>query len=318
MNGSRRFSDRIAMVLARAAVVLACLGIGAGAARAELLYVSLSDSTIVTYDVSLPDQAAVLNSRTVFANSTGLSAPEEMVFDAAGNLYTANRNGNSITRITPAGVKSTFASGTASLINKPIGLAIDRTGNLYVANENGGTITKLTPEGTASTFGTGLSLPYGLAADAAGSIYVSNRGNSTIVRFTSLGVSSTFASTNLNDPRGLAFNAAGDLFAANVASQTIGRFTPAGVGSTFPTLSGSPGPNDVAFDSLGNIYVAGNGNRTVQKYDSAGVFQFSWSVGGPRAQFLAVEPVPEPSTWVLAVLGGGLLAWRARSRQRRA
>ena len=61
---------------------LAALVAWAMPARAELLYVSLSDSTIVTYNVSLSGSTEVRNSRTTFASGSPLNAPEEMVFDA--------------------------------------------------------------------------------------------------------------------------------------------------------------------------------------------------------------------------------------------
>lgn len=290
---------------------------GVGRLQAALLYVSMSDSTIVTYDVSLGDSTAVQSSRTVFASGSPLNAPEEMVFDSNGNLYTTNRNGNTITKITPAGVKSTFASGAGSLLNKPIGLAIDLSGNLYVANENGASITKLTPAGVASTFATSVA-SYGLTSDAAGNIYAAP--NNTIVKFTPQGVSSTFASTYLSTPRGMTFDSLGNLVVANFGDHTITRFTSAGVGSTFVNTGGI-GPNDVAFDSLGNLYVAGNGNRSVRKYNAAGVFQFSWSTGGPRSQHLLMEPSPPsavPETGQVAasvmVLAGFGVYWLARRR----
>jgi sugar lactone lactonase YvrE len=297
--------------LAHAALLIgSCLGFNSGTARAELLYVSMSDSTIVTYNVSLGDATAVQGTRTTFASGSPLNAPEEMVFDAAGNLYTTNRNGNTVTKITPAGVMSTFASGTASLLNKPIGLAIDPSGNLYVANENGPSITKLTPAGAASTFASVGS--YGLASDAAGNVYAAP-GN-TIVKYTPQGVSSTFANTNLNGPRGMTFDASGNLFVANFGNHIIAQFTTAGTGSAFVN-TGGVGPNDVAFDSLGNLYVAANGTRAIHKYNATGVFQFSWSTGGPRTQHLAFVPVPEPSTYGLAAVGAaGLLALHGSRR----
>jgi len=285
-----------------ALLIVLGLGFEPEAAHAELLYVSMSDSTIVTYDVSGADAAAVSSTRTTFASGSPLSAPEEMVFDSVGNLYTTNRNGNTVTKITPAGVKSTFASGTASLLNKPIGLTIDPSGNLYVANENGATITKLTPAGVASTFATSVN-SYGLTSDAAGNVYAAP-GN-TIVKFTPQGISSTFASTNLSTPRGMTFDRTGNLFVANFGDHSIAQFTTAGNGSVFAN-TGGVGPNDVAFDSLGNLYVAANGTRAIHKYNASGVFQFSWSTGGPRSQHLLMEPVavPEPSTWAMAA--GGL------------
>ena len=304
----RFFSHSVFGVMAMATV----LGFASTAARANLIYVSMSDSTIVTYDVSLATASAIQASRTTFASGSPLNAPEEMVFDSAGNLFTTNRNGNTVSKIASNGSITTFASGTGSLLNKPIGLAIDASDNLYVANENGSSITKLTKAGVASTFASSIST-YGLAADAAGNIYAAS-GGSSIVKFTPAGASSTFSSTNLSTPRGMTFDASGNLFVSNFGNHTIAKFTSDGTGSTFLTTIGLPGPNDVAFDAVGNLYVACNGNRTIQKYNSAGEFQFSWSTGGPRTQHLLMQPGAVPAPGAIALLGmAGLVGRRRRS-----
>ncbi len=46
--------------------------------------------------------------RNTFAS--GLSYPQGLAFDSAGNLFEADRSGN-IYKFTPGGVRSTFASG---------------------------------------------------------------------------------------------------------------------------------------------------------------------------------------------------------------
>ena len=83
-----------------------------------------------------------------------------MAFDTAGNLYAANYVNNTISKITPAGVVSTFAS---TGLNGPEGLAFDAVGNLYAVNNGNNTIERFTPGGTPSTFATGLSGPAFLA-----------------------------------------------------------------------------------------------------------------------------------------------------------
>ena len=72
---------------------------------------------------------------TTFA-TTGLSNPGALAFDAAGNLYVANYNSNTIEKFTPGGVGSVFAS---TLLNGAASLAFDAAGNLYASN------TKTTP-----------------------------------------------------------------------------------------------------------------------------------------------------------------------------
>ena len=67
-----------------------------------------------------------------------------------------------MSKVTPAGVVSTFASG----FDDPDGLAFDAAGNLYVANAGNDTVSKVTPAGTVSTFASGFNDPDGLAFDA--------------------------------------------------------------------------------------------------------------------------------------------------------
>ena len=79
---------------------------------------------------------------------SGLSDPDGLAFDSAGNLFVAEFgeiNGGPgtgrIYKFTPDGVRTTFASG----LFEPQGLAFDRAGNLFVAA--GGTVSKFTPTG---------------------------------------------------------------------------------------------------------------------------------------------------------------------------
>jgi hypothetical protein len=291
------------------AAMTAALGFGSAAAEAGLLFVSLSDSTIVSYDVSLGSAADVKGSRKVFASGSPLNAPEEMVFDSTGNMYTTNRNGNTVTKISTNGTKTTFASGTGSLLNKPIGLAIDPSDNLYVWNENGRSITKITQAGAASTFASNIG-SYGITADAAGNIYAVS--GSVIQKINQSGSVTTFATTNVGSPRGLRFDAAGNLFLANFQG-TVSKFTADGTESQFVSLGGS-GPNDVAFDALGNMYVAANGSREVWKYNAAGVFQFKWDMSGSRSQHLLMQGDLVPTPGAIALLGAaGLMGRRRRA-----
>ena len=109
----------------------------------------------------------------------------------AGNLYVADAFGQTVSKVTPAKVVSTFATG----FGDPAGLAFDTDGNLYVANFGYGTVSKVTPAGVVSTFASGFSNPFALASDAAGNLYVTKPSGSGIVdEVTPAGVVSTFAS----------------------------------------------------------------------------------------------------------------------------
>jgi len=139
-------------------------------------------------------------------------APEGIAIDSADNLYVADTNNNTIRKITPVRVVTTFAgstegragtadgTGAAARFFHPEGVAIDRAGNLYVADRLNYTIRKITPAGVVTTLagstagragsadGTGaaarFNTPLGLATDSAGNVYVADHYNSAIRKIT--------------------------------------------------------------------------------------------------------------------------------------
>ncbi|MBI1321601.1 PEP-CTERM sorting domain-containing protein [bacterium] len=315
-------------LIVRLALAWAIIGPGLGvrASAADFMYVSLDNSTIVRYDVSLATGTDIQNSANVFVPSgRGLNFPIGLAFDKAGNLYAANSNGDTITRYDTSGNQiGTDFVPTGQGLNSPRGLAFDTVGNLYVSNGFGNTITRYDTSGNriGTDFvptGQGLSSPAGLAFDAAGNLYASNIGNNTITRYDSSGnrIGTDFVATGegLNGPYGIAFDTSGNLYAANHLGNTITRYDSSGnrIGTDFvPTGQGLVNPVGLAFDKSGNLYAANLNNNTISKYNSAGVFQFSWSTPvSPR--FLAF--VPEPSTYVLGGLATALMAVIARRRR---
>jgi sugar lactone lactonase YvrE len=106
-----------------------------------------------------------------------------------GNVYVASGVSNTIRKITPAGVVTTFAgsatdgetdgTGTAATFGIPTGVAVDNNGNLYVS-ELGNHIRKITPSGVVTTFaGSTSGFADGTGADAqfAGLFGICLRGN---------------------------------------------------------------------------------------------------------------------------------------------
>lgn len=121
-----------------------------------------------------------------------------LAFDSQGNLYVADDN--NITRFTPSGASSVFASQVIG----PWGLAFDSQCNLYVSNTgdtygNGGNvIERITPSGVVSVFATaGLDVPKGLAFDSQGDLFVANYGNGTIEEIAVNGTVSILATLDL-------------------------------------------------------------------------------------------------------------------------
>lgn len=306
---SERFAGRLSV---RICLFFAVLWIGRGpqsAQGADLLYVSLADNRIVTYDVTLLSASAVQASFGVFA-STGLNDPRGIAFDASGNLYAVSNADNKVIRFNSSGTPTTFAT---TGMDSPQGLAISPSGTVYVANNLGNTITRFDSAGVSSTFANAnLNAPFGIAFDTDGNLYAANSGNNTITRFTSSGTASTFANTKLSIPGGVAFDAAGNLYASNIGDDTISRFNSAGTGTTFAN-AGMDGPLGMAFDSLGNLYVSNV--ETISKYNSSGVFQFAWTTPAEPIYLTARNVVPEPSTYILCSIATGVIALHARRRR---
>ena len=119
------------------------------------------------------------------ATQAQLYNPQDMVVDAAGNLYICDYSNGRVRKVTPGGTISTAVALTA-----PFGIDIDATGNLYVSQSALNVISKVTPAGEITTIagngkpgfsgdgGPALSAmiygPEGLRLDAQGNVYSPN------------------------------------------------------------------------------------------------------------------------------------------------
>ncbi len=198
------------------------------------------------------------------------NTPEGIAVDAAGNLYVADTGNDTIRKIAPAGVVSTYAgtagaigsvdgAGTFATFNSPQGVAVDVIGNVYVADTGNHTIRKIDTLVAVTTLaavagvsgaadGTGGAAefyrPASLAVDAAGAnIYVADTFNLTVRKVTAAGVVTTLA--GMSQGTGIADG-----------SGTAARFN---------------NPLGVATDTAGNSYVADTGSHTIRMISPAGL-----------------------------------------------
>jgi hypothetical protein len=137
---------------------------------------------------------------------------------------------SSIFKFTPAGTKSTFASGLTAVI----GLAVDSADNIFAADYQSGMVFKFAPNGTKTTFTAQSFPPSGLAVDSSGNVFITDSLSGTIFKFTPAGVKSTYA-TGLAAPFALVLGDSGNLFVA--ASTAIDVIAPNRTVSIFSSIS---------------------------------------------------------------------------------
>ena len=165
-----------------------------------------------------------------FANLSGNYHNEQMTTDNFGNIYVADYSNETIQKITPGGVASTFATGVIA----PVGLAFDyASGILYQADSSAvsSTINKIsatgvvTPWVTVNISGSGANL-YGMTFGPGGDLYVADDFYNQIYRITPGGVASVFA-TGTSGFIGLTFD--GSNFYATDENGNIDQITTGGV-----------------------------------------------------------------------------------------
>ncbi len=122
-------------------------------------------------------------SGTVVEFASGLQGASGNEFDSQGNLFQSNIAGNKLSKITPDGTVTTFA--TNGIIG-PVGVAVSDGDTIYVANCGGNSIAKVTPNRISSIWVTSsdFQCPNGLAIDDEGNLYTCNFGNGNIVKIT--------------------------------------------------------------------------------------------------------------------------------------
>jgi sugar lactone lactonase YvrE len=125
---------------------------------------------------------------TIAGPDTGLSEPSAVTVDAAGHLWVANLQGNSLTEYAAAanGDARPIATiaGSATGLDGPQALGQDSAGDLLVANTYNNSVTSygnpgptgnIFPAHTISGATADLNFPDGLDVDAASVLYVANQ-----------------------------------------------------------------------------------------------------------------------------------------------
>jgi streptogramin lyase len=211
----------------------------------------------------------------------GLNSPKGIVFDTIGNLYVANgaSNNNTISKITPGGTISIYATGAPNTTNNLFnifGLAFKGT-DLYCINTTTGpgapaVINKITTGGTISTFTT-FSLavnPLILVLNPAGTFFYCSNSFGTIIQvdaITGTITNSTFAT--VTTPVGLVFDTIGNLYVASGTS-IIKIIILSDIWISQSTFATVPNSFGLTFDLFGDLYSSSSSDSSISKITPIG------------------------------------------------
>ena len=238
-------------------------------------------------------------------NISGLSAdlkmPSGVAADSRGNVYIADRDNNSIIKVSPSGtvIKQWGQSGYGNgEFRQPYGIAVDSKDNVYVVDRVNCRVQKFTSNGDfLLSFGAGqLDMPEFIATDSSNKVYVADTQNDRIVIFDSNGrMVSQFGTYGTGHGQfqylgGIAVDSAGNIYVAEsyIGSEKIQKFN---ARLEYVTQFGASGRGDgqfyctrgLAIDSSNHLYVVDEGSR-VQEFTSGGALIAKWGTKGSGAQ----------------------------------
>lgn len=247
--------------------------------------------------------------------------PYGLAVSSQGILYASNQF-NQIVRFDSAGTPLDPNAGSPFIstgLASPYFLAVDSAGQIYASNFGGNSVTVYNSSGAlVRTVSNSVSQPYGIAVDGSGNLYVANYGSNTVKTYDNQGLlQSSFDLPFGTNPRGLAISSDNFLYVTNYYDHTILKYDLAGtlISTIAPDFLNDP--TDLAFDSNGNLYAVNEGNSTLSKYAAGSVHVPGFQPTGLSGPYGIAIGVPEPSTYVMAILAGSVLGACAVRRRRR-
>lgn len=239
----------------------------------------------------------------VFAGgpSFPLSAPWSITADQLGNIYVSERDGQRVTKFSPAGapllqITTGFTPG---------GVRVGTDGTIYVVDSLGGKINRYSALGAdlGSFASTALGSADFMTFDAQGNVYVTGEDSSfleVVRRFSPTGAPLVpdFV-PGFSDLAGIAFDAQGNLYVASSTSNIVEQFSASGadLGTFAFGDTGNDSFRGIAFDASGNLYVASSARHGVLRFPPAGgAAPESFASGLGLPWDLVIVPMPANPT----------------------
>jgi sugar lactone lactonase YvrE len=223
----------------------------------------------VTESVTVTAATVTFTYAQLTVPASGLSDPNGVAVDAAGDVFIADYANSRVLKITPSGAQSTVGSG----LSGPDGVAVDGAGDVFIADFGNARVVEVTPGGVQTTVVSGVPTPLGVALDAAGDVFIASEGPQEVLESPAGCTSSCSTTVVWGDgggigvllPLGVAVDKAGNVFIP-VTGTSVGvvkQALPYGSGVWSFIGSGLNGPTGVGVDAAGDLFIADTGNNRI-------------------------------------------------------
>lgn len=223
------------------------------------------------------------------ATNAGLSIPQSVAVDIAGNLFIADHGNNRVRKVSTSGIITTVAgNGTSGYLGdggaatnaslSPTGVAVDAFGNLFIADQDNSRVRKVSTNGIITTIAGGggggdggaatnasVNHPFDVKVDSHGNLFIADTVNQRIRKVSTNGIITTIVGGGSGGDGGAATNASLNY------------------------------PSGVAVDNAGSIFIADTDNHCIRKVDTNGIittvagdrgFSGNYGDGGPATSAL--------------------------------
>lgn len=183
----------------------------------------------------------------ITGNVTGLSSPQGIAVDNAGNMWVTNTTTSSITEYS-AGSTGNVApintvQGNATSLSSPVGIVFNANGDMFVVNS---------------------------ATDGSGSYEILEFGPNPVgnqAPINRIGGGATL----LTQPQYVAVDGAGNLYVTNLPVNLINIYAPGASGDVAPIVSfggNCLAPDGISLDASNHIYVSCDTNYEIREYSA--------------------------------------------------
>ena len=164
--------------------------------------------TIVTNNVWVANANGSLSelssSGTAMLTANTGSLTTGVSIDNSGNIWTLNNQASTVSKYTPAGVRTVYSGGG---ISTPLALTLDGNGSVWVTNYPSNSLSELNAAGTPVTttpYVPPVSAPTSITVDGAGNLWITNYGDNSLVEVIGIAapvVTPTTTAVKNNAPR---------------------------------------------------------------------------------------------------------------------